>query len=100
MNSNSSRTSRSRVSSMKAIRPNTRNSKVRSSIRLDFQLKPRFDVFFTGSMVPFGLRMLNAELPLYLARSEESISNLYKLLQTTDKIIKELAQDESMPSLE
>ncbi|CAM6031610.1 unnamed protein product [Sphagnum compactum] len=47
----------------------------------------------SGSMVPFGLRMLNAELPLYLARSEESISNLYRLLQTTDLVIRELPRD-------
>ncbi len=40
-----------------------------------------------GSMVPFGLRMLNAELPLYLGKSEESIAQLYKLLETVDRVM-------------
>lgn len=40
-----------------------------------------------GSMVPFGLRVLNAELAQYLARSDESISSLYKLLNIIDNEI-------------
>ena len=46
-------------------------------------------------MVPFGLRVLNAELPHFLGRSDESISNLYKLLQTVDKIIQDLPHEQS-----
>ena len=41
----------------------------------------------TGSMVPFGMRVLNAELPLFLGRSEESLANLYKLLSIVNETI-------------
>ena len=48
-----------------------------------------------GCMIPFGFRMLNAELPQYLGRSEESISHLYKLLHVVQGIIDSLGQNES-----
>lgn len=47
-----------------------------------------------GCMVPFGLRMLNAELAHYLGRSDESISNLYKLLASVEKILDSYKNDE------
>lgn len=39
-----------------------------------------------GCMVPFGLRILNAELSIYLGKSDISIANLYKILETTEEI--------------
>lgn len=47
-----------------------------------------------GSMVPFGLRMLNAELAHYLGRSDESISNLYKLLANVESVLDSYKDDE------
>ena len=82
---------------MKRIQANIQTAKVRYPYHNSSFKTPKSSHvhIFEGSMVPFGLRMLNAELPLYLARSEESISNLYKLLSTTDGVIKELGDDES-----
>lgn len=40
-----------------------------------------------GSMIPFGFRMLAAELPQYLSRSDESISMICHLLTTVNSII-------------
>lgn len=45
-------------------------------------------------MVAFGLRMLNAEVPFYLNRGDESISNLLKLIKLVNKVIGELKTDE------
>jgi hypothetical protein len=41
-----------------------------------------------GSMISFGLRMLNAELPYYLGRSDESIVYLQKMLKIIDQTLK------------
>lgn len=51
-------------------------------------------------MIPFGFRILAAELPQYLTKYEESISNLTRLLSIVNKIIdNDLNQyDESMKS--
>ena len=38
-------------------------------------------------MVPFGLRMLHAELPQYLGKSEETITSLARLLAKVNTII-------------
>lgn len=46
-----------------------------------------------GSMIPFGLRMLNAELPHYLGRSDDSIQNLYKILSIVQNVLKNLEHD-------
>ncbi|KAL3869484.1 hypothetical protein ACJMK2_042161 [Sinanodonta woodiana] len=43
-----------------------------------------------GSMVPFGMRMLNAELPHHLGRSQEALDRLYYMLAITQKIISHL----------
>ncbi len=48
-------------------------------IRITFQFK--------GSMIPFGLRMLDAELAQYLGRSDESVCRLHKLLAIVDQVI-------------
>ncbi|XP_041358877.1 trafficking protein particle complex subunit 12-like [Gigantopelta aegis] len=40
-----------------------------------------------GSMVPFGLRLLHAELPSLLGRSHESLDRLYYVLAVTSKIV-------------
>lgn len=40
-----------------------------------------------GSMIPFGLRMLAAELPQYLNRPEESVSMLCRLLDIVNSVI-------------
>ena len=39
-------------------------------------------------MVPFGLRMLRAELPQYLGKSEETITMLARLLAKVNTIIR------------
>jgi tetratricopeptide (TPR) repeat protein len=43
-----------------------------------------------SSMVPFGFRMLNAELAQYLGRSEESISSLCGLLKSVNLALNQL----------
>ena len=43
-----------------------------------------------GSMVPFGLRLLLAELPQYLGKHHEAIDRLHMLLGIIDKILKNL----------
>lgn len=44
-------------------------------------------------MIPFGLRMLNAELPQYLGRSEDSVQNLYKILSVVQNVLKDLEKN-------
>ena len=44
-------------------------------------------------MIPFGLRILNAELPHYLGRSDDSIQNLYKILSIVQNVLKNLEHD-------
>lgn len=40
-----------------------------------------------GSMIPFGMRLLAAELPQFLAKFDESISELSRLLVIVNQII-------------
>jgi hypothetical protein len=47
-------------------------------------------------MISFGLRVLNAELPQFLGRVDESIHSLTTLLDTVDNIIKKLPDKESI----
>jgi hypothetical protein len=47
-------------------------------------------------MISFGLRILNAELPQYVGRVDESINNLARLLDIVDNIIKNLPEQESI----
>ncbi|CAF0826992.1 unnamed protein product [Brachionus calyciflorus] len=48
-----------------------------------------------GTFIPFGLRCLNAELAHYLANSNESLCNLYKILSCIKNILIELPDDEN-----
>lgn len=43
-----------------------------------------------GSMVAFGMRLLHAELPHHLGRSQETLDRLYYILAVTQKILKNL----------
>ncbi|XP_033737718.1 trafficking protein particle complex subunit 12-like [Pecten maximus] len=43
-----------------------------------------------GSIVSFGMRLLHAELPHYLGRSQEALDRLHYILAVTQKIIKNL----------
>lgn len=47
-----------------------------------------------GSMIPFGLRMLNAELPQYLGRVDDAIANLYHLRSVVQDILDEFKDTE------
>lgn len=47
-------------------------------------------VLCKGSMVPFGLRMLNAELSQYLGKPDESLASLCKLLVLVENVVKDL----------
>ena len=41
---------------------------------------------YSGSMVPFELRVIYAELPQYLGKSQESLDRLYYLLAIVRKV--------------
>ena len=41
-------------------------------------------------MVPFSLRILQAELPQYMGRSKDALDNLYELQRTCFKVLKNL----------
>ncbi|OWF45748.1 trafficking protein particle complex subunit 12-like [Mizuhopecten yessoensis] len=43
-----------------------------------------------GTIVSFGMRLLHAELPHYLGRSQEALDRLHYILAVTQKIIKNL----------
>lgn len=45
-----------------------------------------------GSMVSFGMRLLHAELPHHLGRSQETLDRLYYILAITNKILKNLEE--------
>lgn len=49
------------------------------------QLQPH--PYFTGSMVAFGMRLLHAELPHHLGRSQETLDRFYYILAITQKVI-------------
>lgn len=46
------------------------------------------------SLVPFGLRVLSAELSHYMGNSNESLSNLYMILSIVKKILLEMTEEE------
>ncbi len=48
-----------------------------------------------GSMIPFGLRILAAELPQFLGKTEESITNLYHLLSVVQSVLDENKANDS-----
>ncbi len=41
-----------------------------------------------GSMVPFGLRLLNVEIAQYLGRPDVTLNSLYAFLNRVDEIVK------------
>ena len=45
------------------------------------------DFAFTGSMVSFGMRLLHAELPHHLGRSQETLDRFYYILAITKKVM-------------
>jgi trafficking protein particle complex subunit 12 len=65
---------------------------------LFYEYQTRFYPDRKGSMVPFGLRMLNAELPQYINKPDESISKLYELLNVVQEIINDLVLNQSKES--
>ena len=44
-------------------------------------------------MVPFSLRILQAELPQYMGRPKDALDNLYELQRTCCKVLKNLQDD-------
>lgn len=44
-------------------------------------------IFVGGSLVPFSLRLLYAELPQYLGSYNESLDKLYKLLHVSQMVL-------------
>ncbi|XP_062620669.1 trafficking protein particle complex subunit 12-like [Saccostrea cucullata] len=59
---------------------------------LYFEFYPHIYPGRKGSMVPFGMRILHAEIPHYMGRSQETIDRLYYILAVTQKIIKNLQE--------
>ncbi|ESN96659.1 hypothetical protein HELRODRAFT_107639 [Helobdella robusta] len=56
-----------------------------------------------GSMVPFGMRILHAELPQHLGRCQQSLDRLYHMLSIVNKIQENLLSDKDeygLPSCE
>lgn len=49
-----------------------------------------FLFLFSGSMVPFSLRVLHAELPQYMGRPKDALDNLYELQRKCSRIQKNL----------
>ena len=46
-----------------------------------------FASFVVGSMVAFGMRLLHAELPHHLGRSQETLDRFYYILAVTQKVL-------------
>lgn len=51
-----------------------------------FEYVPEMYPNRTGSIIPFSLRLLHAELPFYLSRPEEALNRLYYLLDVINRI--------------
>lgn len=47
-------------------------------------------IFHTGSMVPFSLRILRAELPQYMGRPRDALDSLYELQRTCAQVLRNL----------
>ena len=52
-----------------------------NSIELSF-----ITLYFIGSMVPFALRLVHAELPQHLGKTQESLDRLYYLNAIVTKV--------------
>ena len=48
---------------------------------------------FLGSMVPFSMRILQAELPQYMGRPRDALDNLYALQRTCFQVQENLLQN-------
>lgn len=48
---------------------------------------------FVGSMVPFSMRILQAELPQYMGRPRDALDNLYALQRTCFQVQENLLQN-------
>ena len=46
----------------------------------------------SGSLVPFSLRVIHAELPQHNGRPQETLDRLYRLLSTIRSVLKNLLQ--------
>jgi len=46
-----------------------------------------------GSMVPFSMRILQAELPQYMGRARDALDNLYELQRTCAQVLKNLQEN-------
>lgn len=46
-----------------------------------------------GSMVPFSMRILQAELPQYMGRPRDALDNLYELQRNCAKVVKNLREN-------
>lgn len=57
---------------------------------LYYEYYPQIHPGRKGSIVSFGMRLLHAELPHYLGRSQEALDRLHYILAVTQKIIKNL----------
>ena len=44
-------------------------------------------------MVPFSMRILQAELPQYMGRPKDALDNLYELQRTCSQVLKNLQQN-------
>jgi len=55
-----------------------------------YQSQPSLYANRKGSMVPFGLRMLNVEIAQYLGRLDATLNSLYALLNKVDEILAHL----------
>eukprot|EP00795_Rhopilema_esculentum_P007846 gene7846-13724_t len=57
---------------------------------LYYQYYPSIYMGLKGSMVPFSLRIIRAELPQHNGRPQESLDRIYRLLASVRKILKNL----------
>ena len=52
-----------------------------------------FLVFFLGSLVPFSLRILLAELPQFMGRTNDALDRLFELQRTCRQVLENLQND-------
>ena len=61
---------------------------------LYYEFYPEMYPKLQGSMVPFGFRILVAELPQYLGKTSEALDRLYALLSTVSQVIYDSKKNE------
>ena len=57
---------------------------------LYYEFYPEMYPKLQGSMVPYGFRILVAELPQYLGKTSEALDRLYAILETVSQMLKNL----------